>query len=268
MDLNFKGKIVIVTGGTAGIGNTICQAFLKNGATVVFTSRHPDEGKEVEADFKKISGSTLYVKCDAQKEEDIKNLIKTTIDNFLKIDVLVNNAAVYIYKIMHQCTADEFDFLYKVNLRGYFLTCKYAIPYLKKTKGNIVNMSSVSGEIGQYYTSFYCATKAGITGFTKSIALDYAKDGVRANAILPGAIDTEESNIGREGNQLNYPEELIEVGPKMQPLGRKFCSTEEVAFAVLTLASDYASGITGTSILIDRGATLDYSPANKTFYDK
>ena len=82
-------------------------------------------------------------------------------------------------------------------MKGYFLTCKYAVPYLKKTKGNIVNISSISGEIGQYYTSLYCATKAGITGFTKAVALDYTKDGIRANVVLPGAIDTGASNICR-----------------------------------------------------------------------
>ena len=267
MDLNFKGKTVIVTGGTVGIGKAICEAFLGNGATVIFSSRHEDEGKKVEKELRKISDNCLYVRCDAQSEEDIKNLIKETVRNYSKIDILVNNAAVYIFKIMDKCTADEFDFMYRVNLRGYFLTCKYAIPYLKKTKGNIVNISSVVGEIGQYYTAFYCATKAGITGFTRSIALDYARDNIRANVVLPGAIDTGASNIGREGNQLDYPPELFEIGPKLQPLGRKLCSSEEVTFAVLTLASEYASGITGTSILVDRGANLDYSPGMKTFFD-
>ena len=268
MDLNFEGKVVIVTGGTVGIGKAICTAFLNNNAAVVFTSRHADEGKKVEAEFKKINNNCLYVRCDSQSEEDIKNLIKVAIDNYLKIDILVNNAAVYIHKIMDKCSSDDFDFMYKVNLRGYFLTCKYAIPYLKNTKGNIVNISSMVGEIGQYYSSLYCATKAGITGFTKAIALDYAKDGIRANIVLPGAIDTQASNIGREGNQLDYPKELMELAPRIQPLGRKLCSVEEVAYAVLTLASDYASGITGTTFVVDRGASLDYSPGLQTYYDK
>ena len=268
MDLDFNNKVVIVTGGTVGIGYEICKAFLENGAKVVLTSRHTDEGKKVEAEFKKINNNCLHVRCDSQSEEDIKNLINITINNYSKIDILVNNAAVYIYKIMEECTQEEFDFMYRVNLRGYFFHCKYAISYLKKTKGNIVNVSSVIGERGQYYKSLYCATKAGITGFTKALALDYAKDGIRANVVLPGAIDTDSSNIGREGNKLDYPQELFEIGPKLQPLGRKLCTTEEVAYSVLVLASDFASGITGTTLVVDRGAGLDYSPGMLTFYDK
>ena len=267
MDLEFSNKAVIVTGGTAGIGYEICRAFLKNNASLVFTSRHESEGKNIEEEFKKISKKCMYVKCNAENEDDIKELIKTTVDRFKKIDVVVNNAAVYIYKIMDECSAEDFDFIYKVNLKGYFLTCKYTIPFLKKTKGNIVNISSIVGEIGQYYTSLYCATKAGITGFTKSIALDYAKDGIRANVVLPGAIDTDGSNIGRKGNQIIYPKELIEISSKLQPLGRKLCSSKEVAYAVVVLASDNASGITGSSLVVDRGANLDFSPGLKTFYD-
>ena len=268
MDLNFNGKVVIVTGGTVGIGNAICKAFLENEANVVFTSRNADEGKKVETEFKKINDNCLYVRCDSQSEDDVKNLIKVAIDNYSKIDILVNNAAVYIYKIMEECTQEEFDFMYRVNLRGYFFHCKYAIGYLKKTKGNIVNVSSIVGERGQYYKSLYCATKAGITGFTRALALDYAKDGIRANVVLPGAIDTGYSNIARKGNKLDYPKELFEIGPKLQPLGRILCTTEEVAYGVLVLASNFASGITGTTLTIDRGAGLDYSPGMFTFYDK
>jgi len=268
LDLSFKGKTVIVTGGTVGIGNEICKAFLRNGAEVVFTSRHYEEGKKVESEFKKISNSCLYVKCDAKNEEEIKNLMNVTVNNYSKINILINNAAAYIYKIMDECTSEDFDYLYRVNLRGYFLTCKHCINFLKKTKGNIVNVSSLVGELGQYWTSLYCATKAGIIGFTKSVALDYAKDGIRANIVLPGAIETNASNIGREGNQLDYNPDHFEIYKNMQPLGRNLCSSEEVAFAVLALASDYASGITGASLVIDRGASLDYSPGALTFYDK
>jgi len=268
VDLGFNNKVVIVTGGTVGIGYEICKAFLENNATVVFTSRHEDEGMKVEKEFKQIRDSVKYIKCNAEKEDEIRELINKTADIFKKIDIIVNNAAVYIYKIMDECNIEDFDFIYKVNLRGYFLTCKYAIPYLKKTKGNIVNVSSIVGEIGQYFTSLYCATKAGITGFTKAIALDYAKYGIRANVVLPGAIDTGGSNIGRDGNNLNYPKELIEISSKLQPLGRKLCSSREVAYAVLVLANENASGVTGTTFLVDRGANLDYSPGLKTFYDK
>ena len=265
--LNLEGKIVIVTGGTVGIGKTICRVFLESGAFVVFTSRNSNEGLKVQNEFKRINKNCLFVKCDSTKEENIDNLMKVTENNFSKIDVLVNNAAAYIYKIMDKCSSDDFDYIYKTNLRGYFLTCKYAVPYLKKTKGNIVNISSIVGEVGQYYTSLYCATKGGITAFTKAIALDYAKDQIRANAILPGVIDTNASNIGRKGNRLEYPKELVEISSKIQPLGRKECTTEEVAYVTLFLSSNLASGITGTTIIVDRGATLDFSPGLKTFYD-
>ena len=266
--LNLEGKIVIVTGGTVGIGKTICRIFLESGAGVVFTSRSSDEGLKVQNEFKRINKNCLFVKCDSTKEENIDNLMKVTENNFSKIDVLVNNAAAYIYKIMDKCNYSDFDLIYKTNLRGYFLTCKYVLPHLKKTKGAIVNISSIVGEVGQYYSSLYCATKGGITAFTKAIALDYARDNIRANIVLPGAVDTGTSNIGREGSDLDYPEELVKLGPKMQPLGRKLCSSEEVSNATLFLASDLASGITGTSLVVDRGATLGYSPGMLTFYDK
>ena len=260
MNLNFNNKVVIVTGGTIGIGKVICRTFLENNAVVVFTSRHSDEGLKVENEFKKIFKDCMYVNCDASSEDDIKNLIKKTIDNYSKIDVLVNNAAVLVDKIMDECTADEFDFLYKVNLRGYFLTCKYAIQYLIKTKGNIVNNSSIVGEVGQYRKALYSATKGGITAFTKTIALDYAKYLVRANAVLPGVVYTKDIYEDIKRKNIDYSDEFINSLPKMQPLGRIMVTSEEVANTILFLASDLASGITGTAIVIDRGATLDLSP--------
>ena len=113
MDLNFSGKVVLVTGGTVGIGRTVCEEFLKNGASVVFASRSPEEGMKVNNEFKKISSQSHYIKCDVSKEEDVKNLINETISKFSKIDILVNNAAVFIFKIMHECSIDDFNFAEK-----------------------------------------------------------------------------------------------------------------------------------------------------------
>lgn len=260
MGINFNNKVVIVTGGTIGIGKVICRTFLENNASVVFTSRHKDEGLMVESEFRKKFNNCMYVNCDASNEDDIKNLIEETINNYSKIDVLVNNAAVVIDKMMDECSSDEFDFLYKVNLRGYFLMCKYTIPYLIKTKGNIVNNSSICGEVGQYRKTLYSATKGGITAFTKSVALDYAKFSVRANTVLPGAVYTKDIYEDIKRKNVDYSKEFIDSIPKLQPLGRVMVTSEEVANTILFLASDMASGITGTEIIIDRGATLDLSP--------
>lgn len=240
MSLDFSNKVVIVTGGTVGIGKVICSKFLENNAVVVFTSRHLDEGLKVENEFKRISKYCKYIKCDASDEYDIKNLIGKTVKNYSKIDVLVNNAAVVMDKIMDKCTADEFDYLYKVNLRGYFLTCKYAIPYLIKTKGNIVNNSSIVGKVGQYQKSLYSATKGGITAFTKTIALDYAKYLVRANTVLPGVVYTKDIYEDIKRKSVDYSDEFINSLPKMQPLGRIMVTSEEVANTILFLAPFFA----------------------------
>lgn len=259
MQKQFTNKIVAVTGGTKGIGKSCCYIFAEKGAKVVFSSRNAVEGKQMEKDLSLISNDCLFIKCDVLNEEDILNFIRKTVNKYSKIDVLVNNAGTHISKLMDEYSLKDFDCLINTNLRNYFLHCKFAIPYLIESGGNIVNISSATGLLGQYKGSLYSATKAGIIAFTKSIALDYAKYNVRANCVLPASVDTPLTESWCQ--QQKNPEEVKKVIGNIHPLGRIMIPPEEVASVVCFLASNDACSITGAAIEVDRGASLDYSPA-------
>lgn len=258
MSKQFHDKVVIVTGGTKGIGGACTKVFAERGAKVVFTSRTLDEGKQYEEQLKLEGLECLYVQCDVMKDSDIENVIRQTVDIYGKIDVLVNNAATHISKVMDEYTLEDFEYLMCTNLRNYFLHSKYAIPYLKNTKGSIVNIASSTGKVGQYNASLYAATKGGIIAFTKSVALDYARYPVRVNAILPAYVDT--PLLRSWINQQKDPENTERFLSKSHALGR-ISTSEEVAKVAAFLASEDASTITGSIVDADGGATLEYSPA-------
>jgi meso-butanediol dehydrogenase/(S,S)-butanediol dehydrogenase/diacetyl reductase len=251
-------KVAIITGGTKGIGGACTRLFAERGAKVLFTGRDRNAGLELEGELREKGYEVKFAQCDVSKESDIINIVNQGIEEFNQLDILVNNAATHISKLMHEYTEEDFYTLINTNLRNYFLHSKYTIPHLLKTKGAIVNISSSTGKVGQYAGSLYSATKGAINAFTKSIALDYARSHIRANAILPAYVDTPllRTWINQQADPVATEQSLANC----HALGQ-ISSSEEIAAVAAFLASDDASTITGSIIDADGGATLEYSPA-------
>ncbi|GAA6083011.1 17-beta-hydroxysteroid dehydrogenase 14, partial [Tachysurus ichikawai] len=188
----YEDKVVIVTGGSKGIGRGIVKVFVQNGSKVVFCARGVEAGKHVEEELNKAGpGLCHFVSCDMSKEEDIKRLISTTVERFGQIDCLVNNAGWHPpHKPTDDTSAEEFRDLLNLNLISYFLASKFALPYLRKTQGNIINVSSLVASIGQRHAAPYVATKGAIISMTKAMAVDESRYNVRVNCFSPGNVMT------------------------------------------------------------------------------
>lgn len=251
-------KVAIVTGGTKGIGGACTRLFAERGAAVVFTSRNADEGRQLEKELRSEGGDVLYVSCDVTRETEIADVFAATLAAYGKLDILVNNAATHISKLLHEYTNEDFDFLINSNFRNYFLHSKYAVPYLKPSRGAIVNIASSTGKVGQYAGSLYAATKGAIISLTKSAALDYARWPIRVNAILPAYVDT--PLLQTWIRQQPDPAGTLASLDSRHALGR-ISTAAEIAAVAAFLASDDASTVTGSIIDADGGATLEYSPA-------
>lgn len=259
--LRYKDKVAVVTGGTKGIGAAIARLFVRHGAQVVFCAKE-EAAKELEAELMTLGqGNVLYVRCDVTREEDIKRLIEVTVERYGKIDCLINNAGWHPpEQTIDDTSAEDFRSLLNLNLIGYFLTAKYALPHLRKTKGNIINLSSLVGLIGQSSAIPYVATKGAITAMTKAMAVDESRHGVRVNGISPGNIWTP---LWEElSSASSNPEAMIQGGRDAQLLGR-MGTAEECAQAALYLASE-GTFCTGVDLLLTGGAELNYACKNQT----
>jgi len=250
-----KDKVAIVTGSTKGIGEGIARCFHAEGAKLVITSRHEDEARAMAEELGMKEGRAIYVCADVTKEEDIKLLIKKTIEAFGKLDVLVNNAGRFIVGNCEEITDDEWMTIHKTNLRSTFLCSKYAIPYLKETKGNIVNVSSMAGIAGFVKSAAYSPTKAGQLALAQGIALDLGQYGIRANCICPGHIMTPLADdwyvqMGDDGS-------LLQAVVDRHPLKRRG-TIYDCGWAAVYLASDEASFVTGVALPVDGGVTIGY----------
>ena len=255
MNMRLKDKVAIITGSSKGIGEGVARAFSREGAKVVITSRNSEEGEKIALELGSKEGNAIYIRTDVKKLGDIKNMIQKTVESFGKIDILVNNAGYYIAKNAEEVTEEEWEFLQDTNLRSTFLCSKYALPYLKETKGNIINISSMAGIQGQMKSAAYAPTKAGQIALAKNIAIDFGKFGVRANSICPGYIRTPLSDdwFAQLKNDGAFMQRILDS----HPVGR-FGTIEDCGYAAVFLASDEASFITGIALPVDGGVTLNY----------
>ncbi len=255
--VGFDGRIVIVTGGSKGIGEGCARAFVAAGATTVICARGKDTGEAVAEELTKQGpGTCRFIPCDVNRVEDIKHVIETTVHDYGRLDCLVNNAGWHpLHLSIDEFSVEDFEKLLRLNLVSYFAACKYALPHLRQTNGNIVNMSSLVGEMAQEWATTYCATKGGITALTKALAVDEARNGVRVNAVLPGNIATP-LEIGFIESKPN-PQEIAEFIDSWQWAGRRG-TIEEVGEACLFLASDQANYVTGVALIVSGGSELGY----------
>ena len=242
----FEGKVALVTGGTSGIGKATAIAFARAGAKVVLSGRREKEGAQVVAEIKKLGGDAAFVRADVAKDADVKAMVKFAVDKFGRLDIAFNNAGVEWKGPLEQATEAEYRRIFDINVWGVLNSMRHEIPVMLKTGGGaIVNTSSVAGHVGLAQVSVYIASKHAVEGLTKSIALEFAKQNIRINAIAPGVIATE--MFDRFADDA-LRDQIISIVPVA-----RVGAAEEIAAAVLYLASDAAKFTTGTSLVVDGG---------------
>ncbi len=253
--MKLEDKVAIVTGGSKGIGEGIARVFASEGAQVVVASRGEEKGRAIAAELGAAEGRALYVPTDVRSSASIQQMIRTVVERFGKLDVLVNNAGYHISKNVEVTSEDEWELIITTNLRSTFLCSKYAIPHLRRTRGNIINISSMVGLVGQANAGAYSASKGGQIAMTRGMALDFARDGIRVNAICPGWVQT--PLVEDWFSQQEDPEAARKYIFGVHPLGR-IATIEECGKAAAYLASADAAFITGITLNLDGGVTLGY----------
>jgi NAD(P)-dependent dehydrogenase (short-subunit alcohol dehydrogenase family) len=248
--MKLDGKVAIVTGATDGIGKAVAVLFAKEGGKVMMVGR--DEAKGQTA-LKEVSrfGEAVYFKADVSDSMQVRKMVEETRLKFGRIDILVNNAAVCPPGTVLTTSEETWDYVIDVNMKGVFLCCKYVIPHMEKNGGgSIVNIGSINSLMAMENEAAYDASKGGVLMLTKAIALDFAKANIRANCILPGAVETAmfRASLASSPDPVKAREWITSKHP-VRRAGRP----EEIAEAVLFLATDASSFITGATIPVDGG---------------
>lgn len=254
-----EGKVALITGGSSGIGEASAMLLAKQQAKVAVVGRSAEKLEDTVSQIKKEGGTACYFTADISQAGEIETTIRKVLEKWNRLDIVFANAGINgVWAPLEELTPEDWDTTMNINLRGTFLTVKYAAPALKKRGGSVIITSSVNGTriFSNTGATAYACTKAAQVAFAKMTALELAKHGIRVNVVCPGAIETkieekmEERDIEQEKEQVEFPEGKI-------PLSRgKPGTSEQVAQLVLFLASDASSHITGTEIWIDGGQSL------------
>jgi NAD(P)-dependent dehydrogenase (short-subunit alcohol dehydrogenase family) len=251
MNTSLKNKVALVTGGTSGIGEAAARALAGAGAKVVVAGRRESEGQAVVDAIEKVGGEALFVKTDVGREADVKALVDKTVARFGRLDIAFNNAGIegQMGLTTEVQTAENFDSIFNINVKGVLLSMKHeAAAMLHNGGGSIINTSSIAGQIGLAGAGVYVASKHAVNGLSKSAALEFARKGIRVNTVSPGTIQTDMiTRMVGDGES-----EARKWWQNQHPMGR-FGTVDEVAAAVLWLASPESSFVTGTDIAVDGG---------------
>ncbi|MDX1920886.1 MAG: SDR family oxidoreductase [Candidatus Caenarcaniphilales bacterium] len=250
-NFNLKDKVALITGGTSGIGKATAVLFAEAGAQVVVSGRREEQGQQVVSEITAAGGKAKFIKCDVSDESSVKNLIKTTVETFSKLNIAFNNAGIEQDPMLPitETSTQEYQKVMNTNVFGVWLCMKYEIPeMLKSGGGSIINTSSIAGHSGMPGFGVYVASKHAVEGLTKSTALEFADKGIRVNTVSPGAILTDMVERFTGGSDSDMGKSVA----SMHPMGR-MGKPNEIASAVLYLASDASSFTTGTSLSVDGG---------------
>ena len=249
----FANKKVFISGGATGIGEAAVLLFAQQGAIVTIFDRDIENGEKCLQKILDSGGRGIFISGNLIYPEEIEKAIDQSLKTYGGIDILINNAGVESPYSVHEMPIEEWDRVMAVNLRGMYLMAKAVIPIMKKSGGGaIINTASISGLLGWPISAAYCASKGGVIQLTKQMAVDYAQDNIRVNCIAPGTTLT--PLIERIFQQESEPEKAKQQISQMHPLGR-FAQPEEIAQAILFLASEDASFITGAVLPVDGGIT-------------
>jgi NAD(P)-dependent dehydrogenase (short-subunit alcohol dehydrogenase family) len=258
--LRYADRVVIVTGGSRGIGRGCAEEFVRAGAKVVICSNAEADGAAAEGALQSLArergaGEASFVFCDVRREEDLRNLVETAASRHGRLDCLINNAGWHPpHRAIDEFSVEEFRDLLELNLVSVFTACKLALPHLRRARGNIINVSSLVARMGQHHATTYVATKGAVTAFTKALAVDEAPHGVRVNSVSPGNVYTP---LWQEAiDAAPDPERCRADGEAAQVLGR-MGTAAEVGRLCLFIAAE-ATFTTGVDHIISGGAELDY----------
>lgn len=249
--MRFKDKVAIVTGGARGIGKAIAVKMAEEGASVVIVDKNPDTLKDTVEGIKKKGGQAVAIVGDMTRAEDINRMVQTTIEQFGKIDILINNVGLFTFEPFLDTKEEEWDRLLALNLKSTML-CSRAVlkEMVKRSYGKIVNISSDAARVGLTAMASYSAAKAGVIGLTRTLAREMARHNINVNCVCPGLVDTQMT-----ADLLAFAPEMKEKMIKAIPF-RRLATPEDVAAAVCFFASDEASYITGQSLSVNGGQAM------------
>jgi NAD(P)-dependent dehydrogenase (short-subunit alcohol dehydrogenase family) len=252
--MNLQDKVAIITGAGSGIGSATSEVFAQEGAKVVVVDWNKESGSETTKRIRQAGGEAIYCYADVSKSQDVEGMVGKAIEQYGRLDILFNNAAVQYMAKLADTTEDVWDKIHSVNLRGVFLGCKYAIPAMLRTGGgSIINMASVLGFVGDPDLAAYCAAKGGVMALTRAGALAYGPNGVRMNCICPGDVET--PLLQDYFNKDSDPDRLRQEVYSKYAL-RRIASPQEVAKVAVFLGSDASSFMTGSAVVVDGGLTI------------
>jgi NAD(P)-dependent dehydrogenase (short-subunit alcohol dehydrogenase family) len=253
--MRLQNKVTLITGGTSGIGEAVASLFAQEGAKVAITGRNESRGHGVTARILESGAQAIFVRTDVRHAAECKRAVDATLGSFGRLDILFNNAGVFFPQTALECSEEEWDLQIDINLKGTFLMSKYALePMIAQGGGVIINNSSGWGLVGGDKAVAYCASKGGVVLLTKAMAIDHGRQGIRVNCICPGDVDT--PMLPEDARRRGLEWKTYLAGCENRPMGR-IGTPDEIAKAVLFLASDDSSFMTGAALVVDGGGTAD-----------
>jgi NAD(P)-dependent dehydrogenase (short-subunit alcohol dehydrogenase family) len=255
MGMRLEGKVAIITGGTSGIGSATALRFAQEGSAVAITGRNTERGEKVVEEILGKGGKGLFIRADVRFADACRHAVEQTLGRFGKVDVLFNNAGVFHPRTVLECTEEEWDETIDSSLKGAFLMSKFVLPsMIERRRGSIIHMSSGWGIQGGDKAAAYCAAKGGLVVMAKAMAIDHGRDGIRVNCVCPGDVMT--PMLPDDAAKRGMPWDEYAALAAIRPLGR-IGTVEEIASAVVFLASDESSFVTGTALVVDGGGIAD-----------
>lgn len=246
-----EGKVAWISGATSGIGEAAAILFAQEGARVAIVGRRVDQGRRIAQQIQAVGGEALAIQCDVGRADDVRRSIEAAASRFGGLNILVNNAGMVQVKPLHECGEADWELVMGVNVKSMFLAVKYALPYLRASKRSyVVNVGSISSFVGQAGTPIYTTSKHAVLGLTRSIALDYAADGIRCNCVCPGITDT--PMLREHLDSTPDPEATLAGRLRRVAMGVAL-SPLDVARSILFFSCEDSAGVTGTSLTVDCG---------------
>jgi NAD(P)-dependent dehydrogenase (short-subunit alcohol dehydrogenase family) len=253
--MRLTNKVALITGGTSGIGQATALLFAHEGAQVTLTGRDESRGHAVAQEIEDAGGEAIFIRSDVRFAEECRHAVEETLQVFGRLDILFNNAGVFYPNTVLDCTEEEWDLTVDISLKGTYLMCKYALPtMIAQGSGVIINNASGWGLVGGNEAAAYCAAKGGVVLLTKAMAVDHSRQGIRVNCVCPGDVETPMLYEDAQSRGMPWETYLSEAADR--PMGR-IGRPAEIAKAVLFLASDDSSFVTGAALAVDGGGTAD-----------